>query len=151
MKNLFAVLCLIFVSASAFAEPVVDYLSVSTRNGTINPMYGRSTTCTIRNDGTVYIRITTGDIVTPYSKKVMWKGIPNDTVLQSLIVESSKGQIEVTHSIPPVGGGKTSYVSYMKGKTIALKVTIGGTMLTINSSPVTSRLLKFIDVNCSMY
>ncbi|MBS1957850.1 MAG: hypothetical protein JST80_00115 [Bdellovibrionales bacterium] len=148
MKNLIAVLPLVFISASAFAEPVVDYLSVSSRSGTVNPMYATSKNCTIRSDGTVSIRTIVGDIANGKTKKVVWKGIPNDTVLQSLIVESSKGQVVVAHQIPPVGGGKTAYVSHMKGKTIALKVTIGGSLQTINTSAATERLVKFVDVNC---
>lgn len=141
-------LTLIAVSAQAAPAPLLQYTS---ENGSVNPMYGTRASCLLLSDGTVQTRVIVGDIATGGTKKMKFKGVPNITVLKSLVAEASLGMVVDRKTGPiPMGGTTGTFVGYKKAnQTFGLRTEIGSVLLRTNTSPVTARLVEFIRVNCA--
>jgi hypothetical protein len=139
-------LTLLAISAQASPTALLQYTS---RSGSINPMYGTRNTCVLMSDGTVQTRQIVGDIATGGTQKMKFKGIPNVTVLKSLVAEASIGMVVDRKGPIPIGAGTQSFVGYKGNDQFGLRTEIGSVMTQVNTSPVTGRLVDFIRVNCA--
>lgn len=147
MKTLLTLLSLALTSQAAHATPSL-LLQYSSANGSVNPMYGHRMSCIITSDGNVTTREIVGDIAKGKTSKIKWTGIPNVTVLKSLILDAKNGKVVNRKGPLPIGGRTTSYIAYKGEEQLVLSRKVGELSASINTSEAAARLIGFIKVNC---
>ncbi len=151
MLKISAVLLMSALSLNASAEPKVDYLVLDTQNGSVSPAFRIHSECVISNDGKVYLKQTGGVVgILKSTRKIKWKDIRNEDVLQSLIIAAKSGQMIYRKGLVPVGGPTTTYSTVIKNKVQKpIQTLVSGKLMSVNRSEAAARLIKFMDLNCS--